>query len=153
LQACAEVTPLEGTLVVGGVPWHTGLGVEACGNGSGFLFQSPAPEIAHFRARLKTWAFDTPWGWFEPIVSAGFAELQTGGDVPGFSFGAPDAGGNATAGPEAGASMRYKLPLPLGFEVIAEVGMSVAYFNAARALNTPAEPFQTSLMATAGLGF
>jgi hypothetical protein len=153
LQACGELIPIEGALTVRGQTWHTGLSVEGCGNGAGFLFQNPAPEIAHFRAKWKLWAFDSQWGWFEPIVSLGFAELQTGGDTPGFTFGGTGSGGNSTSGPEAGTSLRYKLPLGLGFELLGEAGISVAYFAYARELNTPADPYQTSLVLSAGLGW
>jgi hypothetical protein len=153
VQVCGEIAPLAATIDVNGTAWHTGLAIEGCGNGSSFLFPTAVPELAHFRAKWQLWGFDTALGWFTPFATAGFAELQTIGDTPGFSFFSPSPGRVSTAGPEVGAAMRYTYALPYGFELIAEAGIAVAYVPYAPQLVVPSDPFQTSLTLTAGVGW
>lgn len=129
------------------------LGVEACGTGSGFLHRDPEPEIAHFRANLTLTSWRTRFGWFQPRLSAGFAELQVGEDSSGFDFGGSGPTGVETAGPEAGASLRALLPISSGFEFVGELGFSAAYFSAAPQLIKPQARFQPSASLTFGVGF
>lgn len=148
-QVCVAAMP---------VPFEVGelrsaLGLEACGNGSGFVHNANAPEIAHFRGRWRVTSVDTGFGWLEPTLSAGFAELQIGPDTPGFYFLDTGPGGVEVAGPEVGAAMGWAMPLGLGFEALAELSFSVAHFGQAPRLVDPRDPFQPSVAISAGLGW
>jgi hypothetical protein len=90
-QLCLEVSPIDL------------IGLEACGTGSGFLHKDPAPEIAHFRTKVKLATWKTEIGWVQPRIGLGFAELQIGEDASGFDFGGTGPTGVETAGPELGA--------------------------------------------------
>jgi hypothetical protein len=128
------------------------LSVEGCGTGSGFLHRDPDPELAHFRARLRLASVSVGPLWLEPVVGAGFAELQVGEDAPGFRF--TDAGsGVATAGPEIGAALKAVLPLSGGFEAVGVLTLDVAWISHAPELLRPMRRFQPSLGLTAGVGF
>lgn len=149
VQVCATAMPAP--VDVGEL--RAALGVEACGNGSGFLHKENAPEIAHFRGRVRVTSVATELGYLEPTVSAGFAELQLGPDAPGFYFADTGPGGVETAGPEVGAGLGWALPLGLGFEAVAELSLSVAYFAQAPRLVTAHDPFQPSVAISAGIGW
>ncbi|HLM46164.1 MAG TPA: hypothetical protein VK458_20005 [Myxococcaceae bacterium] len=138
---CLELSPLEL------------LSVEGCGTGSGFLHNDPEPEIAHFRSWVKLTSWKLGATWLQPRLGVGFAELQVGEDGSGFSFNGVGATGVATAGPEAGASLRMLLPTVGGVELVGEVGMSVAYFHYAPRLILPQSSFQPSASFSLGVGF
>jgi hypothetical protein len=140
-EVCLEVSPIER------------LAIEGCGTGSGFLHHAPDPEIAHFRGKWRLASWKTELGWVEPRVSAGFAELQVGEDAPGFFFNGTGPTGVETSGPEAGASVRALYPLPKGFELVGELGLSVGYFEHAPVLVRPMSRVQPSLSFTLGVGF
>ncbi len=138
---CLEVSPLE---------W---VGLEACGNGSGFLHDDDAPEVAHFRTNmgLALWKADALW--LQPRLSVGFAELQVGEDTGGFDFAGTGPTGVATAGPEVGASLRALLPLTGGVELLGELSVGTAYFHHAPQLVRPQSAWQPSALLTLGIGF
>jgi hypothetical protein len=140
-EICLEVSPLAR------------LGLEACGTGSGFLHQDPAPEIAHFRTKVRLVDLASPIGVIQPQINAGFAELQVGEDGPGFAFAGVGASGNETAGPELGASVRTLFPVYAGFELIGELTLSAAYFAHAPKLSRPQNPIQPTASFTVGFGF
>ncbi len=138
---CLELAPLEV------------LSVEGCGTGSGFLHHDEEPEVAHFRSWVKLTSWETRWGWLQPRVGVGFAELQVGADSGGFDFGGVGPRGVATAGPEVGASLRLLFPLMGGVELVGEVGLSAAWFQHAPRLVVPQASFQPSASFSLGFGF
>jgi hypothetical protein len=138
---CLELSPLEF------------LSIEGCGTGSGFLHHDPEPEIAHFRSWLKLTSWKAGPGWLQPRLGVGFAEMQIGEDGSGFQFSGVGPDGVATAGPEAGASLRLLLPTVGGVELVGEVGMSAAYFHYAPLLRVPQSAFQPSASFSLGVGF
>lgn len=140
-QVCAAGYPLEM------------LALEACGNGSGFLHQEPAPEIAHFRGKVRLLQQRLGPVYLEPWLGLGFAELQVGADAPGFDFFGTGPTDVETAGAEAGGALRAVLPLGAGFEVIGNVDLSLAYFPRAPDLVRPMSPWQPTLSADVGIGW
>lgn len=96
---CAELSPLR---------W---LSVEGCGTGSGFLHHDPDyPDMAHFRARANVFGVGEGRTTADLLVGAGFAEVQTTADEPGFKFGqAKEPDQVEAAGPEASVSMKGRL--------------------------------------------
>lgn len=140
-ELCLEVAPLE--LV----------SLEACGTGSGFLHHDPAPEIAHFRSRVKLTSWDTPVGSLQPRVGLGFAELQVGEDDGGFQFFGVGPRGVETAGPELGLGLRALTPIAAGFELVSEFTFSTAYFPHAPRLVRPQGVWQPTLSLSVGIGF
>jgi hypothetical protein len=138
---CLELSPLEM------------LSIEGCGTGSGFLHHDPEPEIAHFRAHLRLASWKTAAGWFQPRLSAGFAELQVAEDGGGFHFGGTGPTGVETAGPEVGASLRALLPVSPHFELVGELGLNMAYFRYAPQLVRPQSAWQPGASLSFGVGF
>lgn len=140
-EICMEVSPIER------------LGLEACGTGSGFLHKDPAPEIAHFRAKVNLDGWETRVGFFQPQLFAGFAELQMGEDDEGFHFTSTGPRGVETAGPEVGAAVRALYPVGAGFELVGTLNLSLSYFSHAPELIAPRGPWQPALSFTVGAGF
>jgi hypothetical protein len=140
-EMCLEIAPLRG------------LSIEGCGNGSGFLHGENAPEIAHFRAKATILSERTSWGWLEPQLGAGFAELQIGEDAGGFQFLGTDETRQSTSGLEGTVALRALIPLSRQFEVIAVIGVSLAYLPYAPQLVTPLDAWQPSMSLSAGVGF
>jgi hypothetical protein len=140
-ELCLEVAPLSY------------LSLESCGTGSGFLHQDPAPELAHFRGKLKVAEVKVGKAWVQPHLLAGFAELQIGEDVPGFNFRDTGANGVSTAGAEAGASLRTLFPSKAGVEFVTEVSAAAAWLPHAEQLNLPQNKVQPSLSISFGVGF
>jgi hypothetical protein len=138
---CLELSPVEM------------LSVEGCGTGSGFLHHDPEPEIAHFRAHFRLTSWKTDFGWFQPRLSAGFAELQVGEDGSGFHFNGIGPSGVETAGPEVGASLRALFPMSSGFELVGELGLNMAYFRYAPQLLRPQSSWQPGASLSLGIGF
>jgi hypothetical protein len=140
-EMCLEVSPL---------PF---LSVEGCGNGSGLLHGEDAPEVAHFRAKVRLASLRRGSLWIEPQLGAGFAELQLGRDAPGFHFSGTDPDGLETSGFEGTAAVRTILPLSPSWDAIAVVSFSVAYLPHAPQLARPLAPVQPSLAVSVGVGF
>lgn len=140
-QICAAGYPLEM------------LAIEACGNGSGFLHAEAAPEIAHFRGKARLLQQALGPVYVEPWIGFGFAELQVGADASGFDFFGTGPTGVETAGAEASGTLRAVLPLPIGFEVVGNLDLSVAYFPYAPELVRPMSPWQPTLSADLGIGW
>lgn len=140
------------TLCIEGSPVDL-LAVEMCGTGSGFLHNDPAPDVAHFRSKWKLTEWQTPIGYVQPRFAFGFAELQIGPDVQGFQFFGTETNGMATAGLEAGASLRALFPVYGGFELIGELSFSGAYMPFAPQLARPQSVFQPTAAFTLGVGF
>ncbi|MDY7233044.1 hypothetical protein [Hyalangium rubrum] len=138
---CLELAPLDR------------ISVEGCGTGSGFLHHDPEPEIAHFRAHFRLASWKTSVGWFQPRLSAGFAELQVGEDSGGFHFNGTGPTGVETAGPEVGASLRALLPVAAGVELVGELGMNMAYFRHAPELLRPQRVWHPGASLSVGVGF
>ena len=140
-ELCIEVAPLSY------------LSFESCGTGSGFLHQDPAPELAHFRTKVKVAEVRVGKVWVQPQLLAGFAELQIGEDIPGFNFRGTGASGVSTAGAEAGASLRTLFPSKGGIEFVTEVSAAAAWLPHAEQLNLPQNKVQPSLSISFGVGF
>jgi hypothetical protein len=140
-EICLEVFPL---------PF---LSIEGCGNGSGFLHGEDAPELAHFRTKLRLTSFRRGELFVEPQLGAGFAELQIGQDAPGFHFTGTDRHRLETSGFEGTAALRALLPLSPGWEALAVLSFSVAYLPHAPDLVRPLGAVQPSLSLTVGVGF
>lgn len=138
---CLDVAPLA---------W---LSVEACGTGSGFLHHDADPELAHFRAWLGVGGWRTRFGWLEPRVGAGFAELQEGEDDPGFQFGGVSANRLATAGPELAAAARLLIAAGGGWEWIVELSVAAAWLGYAPDLYAPKSSFQPAAGVSFGFGW
>lgn len=138
---CLEVAPLEM------------LSVDACGTGSGFFHHGTKPEIAHFRAWMKLTSWKTSFGWLQPRLGAGFAELQVGEDSGGFHFTQPGPLARETAGPEVGASLRLLTPLKAGIEFVGEAAVNTMYFHYAPRLIQPQSAFQPGASLSVGIGF
>jgi len=140
-ELCLELVPLQF------------LSVEACGTGSGFLHRDPEAEVAHFIAKLRLAAIETPYGSFQPHVSLGFAELQVAADDPGFRFSSTGDRGVETAGPEVGLSLRWLIPIGSGFEAVFETRMAIAYLPEATRLVRPFPAFLPFASVTLGVGW
>jgi len=59
----------------------------------------------------------------------------------------------STSGPEAGAALRWLIPLIGGFELVVEMNVSLAVFAFAPQLETPQAVVQPSASVSAGVGF
>lgn len=129
------------------------LSIEGCGTGSGFLHRDPAPELGHFRAKVRVARWPTRLGWLETHVGAGFVELQIGEDSPGFHFTGTDDRRVETSGPEAGASLRLLSPISKGWEVVTSLGAYVAWVPYADELIEPVSVVQPSIALSFGVGF
>ena len=140
-EICLELAPLEF------------LSLEGCGTGSGFLHRDPLPEVAHFRGKLRLMSFETALGTLQPLLAAGFAELQVGEDDAGFQFGGTDVRGASTAGPELGLGLRYLRPLSAGFELVGDLSFSMAWLKHAPELARPADTWLPSASLSFGVGF
>jgi hypothetical protein len=138
---CLETTPLEM------------IGVEACGNGSGFLHHENTPEIAQFKAKVRGPAYKRDDLWIEPWLGAGFAELQIADDAPGFYFTSTGPRGVETAGPLVMLDVRALMPLGGGFELVGDVAAGGAFFVEAPRLAVPQSPWQLLVTASLGVGF
>lgn len=140
-ELCGEVAP------------HWRVSVEGCGSGREFLHHEANPEIAHFRAKFTFTRLRTALGWLEPRAALGFAEFQLGADDPGFDFTSVNRTRTATSGPEAGAALRWSVPVVAGFELLVEMNVSLAVFAFAPLLETPQAVLQPSASVSAGVGF
>ena len=144
-QLCAELTPLA---------W---VSVEACGTGAGFLHQDPnARDMAHFRARFR--AAKAQMGRFttDLLLGAGFAEIQTTADQPGFLFGnARSEDQVEAAGPEASASLKGRFWVDRGGRtyLTADLNAGAAVIPAAPTVIGRGGPIVPFAALTVGYGF
>jgi hypothetical protein len=127
--------------------------VEACGTGSGILHHARDPETAHFRAKVRAYSLHLEHFSLEVLGGLGVAEYQIDADAPGFRFTDAGSKGVETAGPEASAHLRLKLPAIFGFEVVADLEATAAWLPAARDLVIPTSPFHPTVGLTVGAGF
>jgi hypothetical protein len=140
-ELCGEVSP------------HWRFSVEGCGSGREFLHNEPIPEIAHIRAKFTFTQLKLAVGWLEPRAALGFAEFQLGVDDGGFDFFGVNRTATSTSGPEAGASLRWFVPLPAGIDFLMELNLSVAAFPFAPKLIPAQNVVQPSAGLSAGVGF
>lgn len=152
LRLGATSTETWTQICAAGYPFEM-LAIEACGNGSGFLHRQAAPEIAHFRGKARVLQHALGPVYVEPWVGLGFAELQVAADEPGFDFFGTGPTDVETAGAEVGGALRGVLPLGAGFEVVANLDLSLAYFPKAPELVRPMNPWQPTLSADIGIGW
>ena len=129
------------------------LSLEACGSGAGFLNNDTTPELAHFRSLWRVTSFKKGDYVFSPRVGAGFAELQTGKDAPGFQFTGTDRDRGSTSGPEALVSMQMRKPVGAGFEFIGDLQAGSAYLAYAPQLQLPSTEVQPFAALTFGMGW
>ncbi len=128
--------------------------LESCGTGAGFFGPaSSGPDLAHFRLRYQAWSRSAGAGWLLADFQAGFAELEIGDDDPGFHFTSAGPRGLETAGPSAGASLRWTQPLQNALYVFGEINGNLVYFHHAAQLIQPQSPWHPSLSLSLGLGF
>ncbi len=142
LVVCAQVSPLAR------------FGFEACGNGSGWLHGEDVPDFAHFRARgvLVT----RSWGHIDAsgVVLLGFAELQSGADLPGFRFGTPTAADPVeAAGPEAALALQTRAWLHERAYVTADLTAGAAHIPGAPQVGGTRGPVVPFGQLTLGAGF
>lgn len=92
---CGELYPLA---------W---LSIEGCGTGSGLLHDANALEMAHFRTRARLASAQSARVQGDLLLGAGFAEIQSTFDHPGFKFGrAREPNPIEAAGPEGSFSVK-----------------------------------------------
>ena len=65
--------------------------IEACGTGSGFLYEDDSADTAHFRGKIRGRTMRLRNGFVQPHFAAGLAELQVADDASGFHFGSTDS--------------------------------------------------------------
>lgn len=94
---CGEIMPMRR------------ISLEGCGNGSGILHQSDAPDMAHFRLRGVVATQSSGRTDRSVVAGIGFMEVQRAADRPGFRFGEAPSEAVEAAGPEAslGVKGRY----------------------------------------------
>ena len=132
------------------------LSLEACGNGSGVLHQSPSPDLAHFRSRVRAAGASVGRLDADLLFGVGFAELQRTADQPGFKFGRARADDQVEgAGPEASVSVKGRFWTDAGGRtyVSADLNAGAAVIPAATTIldqDGPVVPFGAL---TVGLGF
>ena len=140
---CAELTPIEV------------FSIEACGNGSGFLHQLAAGDMAHFRGKWNARTFRVGKGThLIPSLGAGFAELETGPDEPGFRFFAPQtATVGSVAGPELSTGIAFRQHVGFGVDVLLHLTGGVAWFPYAAQLTSPQSAWQPFASMELGAGW
>jgi hypothetical protein len=139
-EVCVEASPF----------WI--LTIETCGTGAGVWRGNDTSEMAHFRLELQPYRFVLGGVALDPQIGLGFAEMQIGGDEPGFRFG--DAKGKLdTSGPEISLSIQAKVPLRYDLELVTELSSGLAYFASAPELAVPHDELQPFAGVTLGLGF
>ncbi len=129
------------------------LSIEGCGTGGGFLHHDAAPDLTHFRGKVRLGGWHTRVGWIEPMAGLGFGELEVGADDPGFHFTGPSPSRTETAGAEVSLSVRTLYPLGRGIELVVELGLYCAYLPYAPDLIVKRDPVLPSLAFSAGFGF
>lgn len=134
-------------------PWRY-LAIEACGSGAGFLYDRPVDEMVHVRLEgsIPAFADGRTALWVQPGV--GIAEIERGGDAPGFRFGEPtEPDPTEGAGVEGSLALKARVyPHPKMY-VVGEAVVGVAGIAAASEVldqRSDAVPFAGL---SVGLGF
>lgn len=128
--------------------------LESCGTGAGFLAaHGSGPDMAHFRLRYRAMERPFQGGWVLLGLQAGFAELEVGEDAPGFHFNSAGPNGLETAGPAAGASLRWAKRLRPWLLLFSELNGNLTYLPHAPQLRSPQSVWQPTLSFSLGLGF
>ncbi len=141
-NVCAEVSPIHR------------LSLEACGNGAGMLHHARVPDMAHFRVRGTV--VEKRWGRTSlgALVGAGFAEVSTGVDEPGFLFGAARSREQSSgAGAEGSVSGKARHWVHERAYLVGDVNAGLAWIPSAPVVldqQGAAVPF---FSASVGLGF
>ena len=141
---CAEGSPTR---------W---LSLEACGTGSGILHQSPTPDIAHFRTRVRALGGTVGRLDTDLLVGVGFAEVQATADRPGFKFGqAKSADQVEGAGPEASLSLKGRYWTDAGGRtyISGDLNAGAAIVPSAPTIIGSEGPVVPFAAVTVGLGF
>ncbi len=141
---CAEGSPTS---------W---LSLEACGTGSGILHQSPAPDMAHFRARARVAALERGRLDGALLLGAGITEVQRTADRPGFIFGrARNEEQVEAAGPETSLSVkgRYWIDRAGRTYLSGDVNAGAAAIPAAQTVLGGGGPLVPFASFTVGVGF
>jgi hypothetical protein len=136
-------------------PWWR-LSLSACGTGSNVWREGSGREMSQYLLNFRVARFSFAGLLLEPLVGAGFAELQLGDEPPGFAFGdAQRVDGNnvSTAGAAGAATLRIVKPLPLGFEALGRLTGGVGYFSEAGRLYVPQREFQPFFNFSLGVGY
>ncbi len=137
---CGEIMPMRR------------LSIEGCGNGSGILHQSDAPDMAHFRLRGVVATQSSGRTDRSVIAGIGFMEVQRTADRPGFRFGEAQTGAVEAAGPEASLGVKGRYWLADRGYLTADAVVGVGHVGGAPAVmgwNSPIVPFASL---TVGLG-
>ncbi|MBA2319965.1 MAG: hypothetical protein H0V89_02315 [Deltaproteobacteria bacterium] len=143
------------TVCVEGYP-TSWLSFEACGNGSGYWHDAPAPDFLHLRARTRVAGVQAGRSSLDLVVGAGLAEIQSTADRPGFVLGVPtDPEPVEAAGPEASLTLRGRHWVDPAARLYTTAGLdagAAAIAGAPRVLGTAGQivPF---VQLTVGLGF
>lgn len=141
LNMCLEVAPA-----------HI-FSIEACGSGSGFLYEDPTPALTHFRTLWSLHAWHYEGSQIRPRLGLGFTELAVDEDKPGFFFTGTDPDGIETAGPEAMLALQVLHPLAAGWKLVADMNIGLAYLAHAPDLIRPMDPWQPFGAMTFGIGW
>jgi hypothetical protein len=141
-QICLEGYPLAS------------VSLEACGTGAGFLHQDDAPDMAHFRGRWTALRGARGATDAALLVGAGFAEIQSTADKPGFRFGeAVEPNQVEAAGPEASVSAKARFWMHERTYIVADVNAGAAYIPGAPTVIGEGGPVVPFGQVTVGLGF
>jgi hypothetical protein len=141
---CAEGTPLAF------------LSIEACGTGSGVIHNDPAPDMAHFRARGRVLGTASGRGTVDWLVGAGWTEVQSTIDEPGFKFGQPQSPEQVeAAGPEVSTSAKARYWFDPGARTYlsGDFNVGVATIPGAPQVMGAPSPVVPFAALTLGLGF
>lgn len=135
-------------------PWRY-LAVEGCGSGAGFLYEAGQPnEMVHFRLEgsVPLWADRRLELLLQP--GFGFAEIERGGDAPGFRFGpARSEDQREGAGPEASLGMKLRVWPHERFHATAELNAGAAWIRSAPVVLDRGSPWVPFAIGSMGLGF
>jgi hypothetical protein len=139
---CAEGYPLG---------W---MSFEACGNGSGIWHDGP--DLAHFRARAQIGSVERGRAEAGVWLGAGWAEVQSERDSPGFKFGAPtEADPVEAAGAEGSVSLKGRWWVDPAARTYgtADINAGIAAIPGAPAVIPDASQLVPFAQLTLGLGF
>jgi hypothetical protein len=127
---------------------------QVCGSGRGLLLdkRDTAPELTHYRVRLRLARASRGRLWLMPIVQAGMSELRVGAIDAGYLPGRGSAR-QLAAGPGLGVALQLLWPLGKGLELVGDIHLEAAWIPRADELVLPQETLQPSLGATIGIGF
>lgn len=150
-----RVDPTHPFLCAEGAPLAF-LSIEACGTGAGILHHDDAPDMAHFRARGRAWGTTSGRATLDWLLGAGFTEVQSTTDAPGFRFGVPtEPQPVEAAGPEASTSLKGRWWFDPGARsyVTVDANVGVAVIPGAPVVMGAPGPTVPFGALTIGLGF